>query len=54
MCCDGWDNTKYAKEVLVCPDCGAETDEDGEALTGCHYSPTLCETCGDSPCDDSC
>jgi len=54
MCCDGWDNTEYAKEIKECPECGAEVDEDGDALTGCHYSPIGCETCGDAPCDQSC
>jgi hypothetical protein len=50
MCCDSWNNGTPNGE---CPDCGAPT-VDGEAATGCHYSPVSCETCGDAPCDDSC
>jgi hypothetical protein len=53
-CCDGWDYTKEAKEILVCPDCGEDTDEQGDVLVGCRYSPQVCKTCGDAPCDLSC
>lgn len=35
-----------------------EADEkdtiDGSAPYGCYYSPVVCETCGDRPCDESC
>lgn len=61
MCCDGWqiiiDDDEYLGE---CPDCGAEAviTKDGSypprAYTGCNYSPVVCETCGDAPCDYSC
>jgi hypothetical protein len=54
MCCDGWDNRKYAKLIDVCPECDGEVDENGEALVGCNYSPVSCETCGARPCDESC
>lgn len=51
MCCDRWGTYEKAGE---CPDCGMDVDEDGDAIYGCNYSPVLCETCGDAPCDDSC
>lgn len=38
----------------VCPDCGSPVDKDGDAVTGCHYSPCDCETCGHCGCDQSC
>lgn len=50
-CCDGWD---YGTPVGECPNCGAPVDSDGTAVSGCHWSPVLCETCGDAPCDLSC
>lgn len=54
MCSEGWNYTEEAKEIKECPDCGAKVNEDGEALTGCDWSPVLCDTCGDAPCDGSC
>lgn len=54
MCADGWDNRKHVKEIKECPDCGADVDEDGDAVEGCNWSPVTCKTCGDSPCDLSC
>lgn len=36
-----------------CPDCGAPT-VDGDAYERCGYSPVICETCGNAPCDGSC
>jgi len=36
-----------------CPDCGEET-VDGESKEICLYSPVLCETCGNAPCDAIC
>lgn len=36
-----------------CPDCGAPT-AGGVSKDICYYSPCLCETCGDAPCDGSC
>jgi len=51
MCCDGWD---YGTPKGECPECGAPVDDDGDAVTGCNYSPTECLICGDAPCDGSC
>lgn len=51
MCCDDWDMTEAVDGE--CPDCGCPT-VDGEAAQGCHYSPVICKTCGDAPCDGSC
>lgn len=50
MCCDRID---YGTPDGECPDCGNPTVE-GEATGGCVYSPVTCETCGATPCDDSC
>jgi hypothetical protein len=51
-CCDGWSSLE--SEVNgVCHDCGWPT-VDGEAASGCNYSPVDCETCGHRPCDGSC
>ena len=53
MCSDGW-YPEEGKEVNgVCPDCGEDTI-DGIAPYGCNWSPVLCETCGDRPCNLSC
>ncbi len=38
----------------VCPDCGNETHDGETVWPTCRYSPVLCETCGDQPCDQSC
>lgn len=51
MCADGFTN---GKEVGKCPDCGAPVDEYGDVTYGCNYAPVVCDTCGDSPCDESC
>ena len=51
MCCDPWENGEAVGE---CPSCGTAVNEDGEAVSGCNYSPVLCEVCGDQPCDLSC
>jgi hypothetical protein len=37
----------------VCPECGTPT-VDGQAVTGCSYSPVCCEVCGHQGCDGSC
>lgn len=50
MCCDGWNLGKPNGE---CPECGTPT-VDGVAVTGCNYSPVLCDKCGAAPCDQSC
>ena len=49
-CCDGW----YNEVVGECPDCGEPVDKDGEAATGCYYSPKTCKTCGARPCNGIC
>jgi hypothetical protein len=52
MCCE---NRNYgAKKVGDCPECGADVDEDGNALEQCAHSPIMCKTCGYAPCDGSC
>ena len=51
-CCSG--HSSYIEEINgFCHDCGCLT-VDGKAITGCSYSPVICETCGASPCDQSC
>lgn len=40
-----------------CPDCGADTDSEGDSLeeNGCGWShPGDCDTCGHPYCDQSC
>jgi len=51
MCADGWFNGEPTGE---CPECGEPVDEDGDAVSGCSYSPITCDTCGARPCDGSC
>ncbi len=52
MCCDP---IEPEEAVGDCPNCGEPVDKDGEsALRGCYYSPILCFTCNDRPCDLSC
>lgn len=53
MCCDGWSPEPGEEIDGECPDCGEDT-VDGFAAYGCNYSPKECETCGSSPCDQSC
>jgi hypothetical protein len=51
-CCDGW--SSLVSEINgECPDCGYPT-VDGDAASGCYYSPVICKTCGYAPCDGSC
>lgn len=52
MCCS---NTNFKPEDIdgECPDCGDPT-VDGNSYDCCTYSPTLCETCRNAPCDQSC
>jgi len=38
----------------VCPECGADVDSCGEAVTGCWESTETCSLCGAAPCDGSC
>jgi len=51
MCYESW---YHGPAVGECPDCGEPVDEDGDAVTGCNYSPEDCSTCGSRPCDGSC
>lgn len=53
MCCESWGAKPDDGEEGVCPDCGAKT-YGGESVDICGYSPVLCKTCGDAPCDLSC
>lgn len=54
MCCEPID-ARPNETVGECPDCGCDVDKDGDCTEkGCGYSPKLCETCGDRPCDWSC
>lgn len=50
MCCSPYDKEEPDGE---CPDCGAPTCG-GVAVGGCTYSPVVCDTCEDKPCDGSC
>lgn len=52
MCSDGW-NLGDENINGTCVKCGCAT-VDGTAVTGCYYSPVLCDECGDAPCDESC
>jgi hypothetical protein len=57
MCSDGWNHypKNYKPEDIVkCPDCNEDVDEDGFAMCGCNWSPVDCKTCGSAPCDLSC
>lgn len=52
MCSDPYHSSEEEIDG-ECPDCGAPT-VDGVSAYGCKYSPIVCETCKDSPCDGSC
>lgn len=52
-CCD----PIYTNEEDIdgeCPDCGGPTADGVSANAYCSYSPVVCETCDDRPCDLSC
>jgi hypothetical protein len=51
-CSDGW-SSREDEVNGECPECGMQT-VDGEAASGCNYSPIACGTCGHKPCDGSC
>lgn len=53
MCSDGWNLREEGEVNGECPECGTDT-VDGAAVTGCNYSPVVCERCGWAPCDQSC
>lgn len=50
MCSENWD---YGEPNGTCENCG-EATVDNAAVIGCCWSPVICETCGDAPCDESC
>lgn len=52
MCCAA---QEYNENDIdgVCPECDEPT-VDGDAYEICGYAPTLCDTCGLAPCDQSC
>jgi hypothetical protein len=52
MCCSA-SGYYYSDIDGECPHCGEPT-VDGDAYENCSYSPTQCDTCGYSPCDESC
>jgi len=53
-CCDAWDLTDDGDTINgTCPECGMPT-VDGQAWTGCNYSPVDCQVCGSATCDQSC
>lgn len=52
MCCEPWSYPKVEIDG-ECPECGTPT-VGGHAESGCCYSPVICKTCGDAPCDGSC
>jgi len=51
-CAEGW---QYNEDEIngTCTSCGTPT-VDGQAIEGCDWSPVICETCGEAPCDGSC
>lgn len=51
-CSDGW-STPISDINGECPDCGHPTI-DGDAASGCFYSPVECQTCGHAPCNGFC
>lgn len=51
MCCSGELSEDDADGV--CPDCGDPT-VDGDSVNDCYYSPCICDTCNNRPCDGSC
>jgi hypothetical protein len=51
-CCDYW-STPVDEVNGICPECEHPT-VDGDAASGCHYSPTSCGICGHQRCDQYC
>ena len=53
MCADGYESDKTP--VGECRECGSEIDEYGYTTEWiCNYAYETCESCGYSPCDESC
>jgi len=53
MCCDPIGAKPSDGEEDDCEDCGEPT-YGGFSVDVCAYSPVLCHTCGNAPCDLSC
>ena len=52
-CCDDW-KTPKDDVVGVCSSCGYPVDANGDAASGCNWSPVECHVCGHAPCDGYC
>lgn len=53
-CCDGFP-ARPEDATGICPSCGERVDDEGNSVEeGCAWSPVVCKTCGDCPCDQSC
>lgn len=54
MCADG-SSAHLEDAVDECPSCGARVDAEGSSVEECcNYSNSVCDVCGDAPCDGSC
>lgn len=53
MCCEVQGGAPSDGNKDVCKDCGSTT-YGGYSEDICGYSPVLCKSCGDAPCDLSC
>lgn len=53
-CYGGAEDEEVLEPDGVCPECGTETKNGESIYPGCCYSPVVCKTCGDQPCDQSC
>lgn len=42
------------KEVGECVECGNPVDAEGDSTEVCAWSPVECDSCGWSPCNESC
>ena len=60
MCCEPKNDLSQKEREAIhvgqCPECGADVDKDGDCIEpdDCNYSPSICDMCDYSPCDDSC
>lgn len=54
-CCSIFEGSEEELKKYPLCECGdVHVNEDGEAVEGCGYSPSVCDKCGWSPCDGSC
>lgn len=53
-CFGGSDECEHVEPDGICPDCGTETYQGESIFPSCCYSPVICKTCNDQPCDESC